>query len=122
MNDSILDTIKSMLGPAEDYDEFSTDILIHINSALSILTQLGVGPTNGFRVLDKTDTWGEFIPAGREDLDSIKTYVYLRVKLVFDPPTNSAALEAIKETIKEFEWRLNAAVESTLNSEGEEEI
>ena len=122
MNESILNTIKAMLGAAEDYDDFSTDILIHINSALSTLTQLGVGPENGYRIADATDTWNEFIPAGREDLESIKSYVYLRVKLIFDPPTNAAALEAIKEQIKELGWRLNVAAESTHNTEGEEEI
>lgn len=122
MNESILNSIKSMLGPAEDYDDFTTDILFHINTALSIITQMGVGPTNGFRVADASDTWNEFIPADRYDLETVKSYVYLRVKLIFDPPPNAAALESIKEMIKEFEWRLNVAVESTHTTEGEEEI
>lgn len=121
MHESILNTITTMLGPEEDYEAFVTDIIVHINSALSILTQLGVGPPRGFRISDSTSTWSEFIPAGREDLESIKDYVYLRVKLIFDPPTNAAAMEAIKEQIKEFEWRLNVAIEYASTSEGEEE-
>lgn len=115
MDESILNSIKSMLGPDGDYDDFDGDIIIHINSALSVLTQLGVGPPKGFRVKDDTNTWGEFIPTDRDDLDSIKTYVYMKVKLIFDPPQSSAVIEAFKEQIKETEWRLNVAVESTLS-------
>ena len=119
--DSILNSIKGMLGPEEDYEGFDTDIIFHINSALGILTQLGVGPEKGFRVRNAEDTWSEFIPAGRDDLEMVKTYVYMKVKLIFDPPTHAAAIEALKEQIKEFEWRLNAASESKLTSSGEEE-
>lgn len=113
MNESILTSIKSMLGPDGDYDDFDKDLIIFINSAFSTLAQLGVGPPKGYCIQDAENVWSEFIPDNRDDLESIKTYVYLKVKLIFDPPTNAAALEAIKEQIKETEWRLNVAVEST---------
>lgn len=115
MEESILNTIKSMLGPNGDYDDFDTDIIVHINSAFSVLTQLGVGPPKGFRIHDATSIWSDFIPDDRDDLDSIKDYVYMKVKLIFDPPPSSAVIEAFKESIKETEWRLNVAVESTLS-------
>ena len=113
MEESILNTVKTMLGPEGDYDDFDTDIIIHINSAFSVLTQLGVGPPKGFRIRDDASTWSDFIPDDRDDLDLIKDYVYMKVKLIFDPPPNSYTVEALKEQIKEAEWRLNVAVEST---------
>ncbi len=101
-----------MLGIAEDYTHFDTDIIIHINNALMVLTQLGVGPAEGFRIEDKQDFWDDFLPNNLERLESVRTYVYLKVKLVFDPPLNSNVMESMKQTISELEWRLNVAAES----------
>ena len=110
MDDSILNTIKKMLGPDSAYDVFDTDMIIHINTALSILTQLGVGPAKGFRITGPDETWTDFIGSDI-DLESIKTYVYLKVKMLFDPPSSSFVMKSMEETCKEIEWRLNVAVD-----------
>lgn len=110
MSDSILTSTKKILGIEEAYEAFDPDIITHINSAFFTLSQLGLGPTSGFMITDKTTTWvGLFgtIP----ELDAIKQYVYLRVRTVFDPPTSSYAVEAMKEQIKEHEWRLSVSRE-----------
>ena len=103
--DSILTTIKKMLGITEEYTQFDTDITIHINSIISILSQIGVGPATGFIVVDKTNKWSDWLSTST-DLESVKTYIYLRVRLIFDPPTNSAVTKSYEQTIKELEWRL----------------
>lgn len=104
--DSILKTIKKLLGLPEDYDAFDQDLIIHINSVFSTLDQIGVGPANGFYISDETATWDHFF---NEDLPvhNIKTYVYLKVRLVFDPPATSFAITAIENQAKELEWRLS---------------
>lgn len=117
MNESILTSIKKLLGIAEEYDVFDTDIIIHINTVFMTLNQLGVGPSNGFRIENKRDTWDDFVDvdANPEQLDliqAVKTYMYLKVKLVFDPPLSSAVMESMKQTINEYEWRLNVRAES----------
>ena len=112
MDDSILNTIKKMLGPDSDYDVFDTDIIIHINSALSTLAQLGVGPSTGFRVTGPEECWSDFIGYGVNDLESVKTYVYLKVKMLFDPPASSFVMKAMEDNCKEIEWRLNVAVDA----------
>ena len=105
--DSILVTIKKMLGIDADYDAFDTDIIVHINTAIMILRQLGVGIKAGFVITDESEEWVDLL--GNSELyESVKTYIYLRVKSVFDPSTSSAASEASKEMIKELEWRLNS--------------
>lgn len=109
--ESILTSIKKLLGIAEDYEAFDTDIMIHINSVFMILTQLGVGPANGFRITGPYETWEEFVSDGIV-ADAVKTYVYLKVRLLFDPPTSSAVMDAINRSISEYEWRLNVAAES----------
>lgn len=108
--DSILENIKQLLGGLDGCDQFDTDIIIHINTALSILTQLGVGPKTGFAIRDKTAVWSDFIPED-EGLEMIKTYVFMKVKLVFDPPLNATVLNSMKESIKEYEWRINVMVD-----------
>lgn len=111
--ESILTSVKKLLGITEDYEHFDTDLIIHINSVFMNLKQLGVGPTNGFRIEDKLATWQDFIPFDDAvQLDAVKTYMYAKVKLVFDPPASSAHTEALKEIIKEYEWRLNVEVET----------
>jgi hypothetical protein len=105
MSNSILLSTKKTLGLAEDYTAFDQDIIMHINSVFSVLHQLGIGPLEGFEIIDDTDTWEDFASDVR--LNSIRSYVYLRVRLLFDPPTTSFLLNALQEQIKELEWRLN---------------
>lgn len=119
--ESILTSIKKLLGIAESYKQFDTDIIIHINSALMVLNQLGVGPSQGFSIKDETNTWSEFIPEDRYDMESIKSYVYMKVRLLFDPPASSAAITSMEKLISEFEFRINVSAESP-QPKGEEEI
>lgn len=109
--ESILKSIKKDLGIDESDKAFDSDIIRRINSAFMVLTQLGVGPKGGFRVVNEYDTWDKFF-LGRTDIDSAKDYVYFKVKLAFDPPTNASLLEALKEEIKELESRLNMQVDT----------
>ena len=110
METSILTSIKKMLGIAEDYTEFDEDIITHINSVFLNLTQLGVGPEEGLMIEDDTAVWEDFINDSIQ-LQAVKTYVYLKVKLLFDPPLSSSVTESINRMIAELEWRLNAAVD-----------
>lgn len=109
--ESILTSIKKLLGIAEEYVHFDADIIMHINSVFLILTQIGVGPSEGFSITGDNETWDEFIPEG-QTLEAVKSYVYLKVKLLFDPNLSSAVLESTNALIREFEWRLNVAAES----------
>lgn len=111
MEESILTSIKQMLGIEDEQTNFDVDIVFHINSVFSILTELGVGPTDGFRIRDKTTTWDEFLTENQPTLDLVKSYVYMKVKLIFDPPLSSAVVEAMKVSISEFEWRINDIAE-----------
>lgn len=115
-SDSILTSIKKLLGPEEEYDYFDTDIIIHINSALMVLTQLGIGPSTGFFITDKSAVWKDFLP-DMDRLQAVKTYVYLKVKLVFDPPQSAAGIESFNKMINEYEWRLNVAAETKQEEE-----
>ena len=109
--ESILTSVKKMLGIPEDYEHFDADIIMHINSVLMILTQLGVGPSKGFVITDSSASWDDFLPEGGEKLQAVKTYIYMKVRLMFDPPTSSAVMESMNRMINELEWRLNAAVD-----------
>lgn len=110
--ESILTSIKKMLGITEDYDYFDADIIMHINSVFMTLTQLGVGPAEGFSIEDETTTWIEFIPDVNK-LQAVKSYMYLQVKILFDSASlGSATLAAYERQIQQFEWRLNVAAES----------
>lgn len=109
--ESILTSIKKMLGITEEYEHFDTDIIIHINSVFFTLTQIGVGPENGFSISDKHAKWSSFV-SETDNLEALKSYMYLKVKLLFDPPTNNAVIEKIEEQTKEFEFRLLIAAES----------
>ena len=103
--ESILNSIKSMLNISKDDDNFDTDVIIHINSVFSTLKQLGVGPEEKFRINDDKQVWSDFTDEDY-DYDDVKTYVYLKVKKVFDPPANASLIAAMNEEIKELEWRL----------------
>lgn len=106
MEDSILKSTKKILGLAEDYTPFDLDVITHINATFSILDQLGVGPVGGFSIEDETALWSEYdVPANQ--LHTVKTYIYLKVRYLFDPPGTSFLLEATDKQIKEYEWRLN---------------
>lgn len=107
MSESILISIKKLLGISSEYDFFDADVIMHINTAFMVLYQLGVGPSTPFMIEDASATWSDFL-GDSNDLAGVKTYIYLKVKLVFDPPQSSAAMEAIKQNIAELEWRLNA--------------
>lgn len=111
---SILTDIKKLLGLTKEYTVFDTDVTIHINSAFMTLNELGVGPESGFILLNGEQEWSEFLPEGIQ-LEGVKTYIYLRVKLLFDPPGNSFLVDAIEKQIKELEWRLNVKAEGGKN-------
>lgn len=108
--DSILTSIKKLLGIDEEYTHFDSDIIMHINSVLATLTQLGVGPPEGFSIQNEDATWDEFI-SGVKNLEAIKTYVYLKVRMAFDPPASSSVLESFNRLASEYEWRINANAE-----------
>ncbi len=112
MSESILDSVKKMLGLSEDYTAFDTDIKIHINSVFNTLQQLGIGPVDGFQIQDASATWDAFLGEDPR-YNSVKTYMYLRVRLLFDPPATSFAITAFKEEVQQLEWRLNVERERT---------
>lgn len=109
--DSILTSIKKMLGISEDYTQFDADLIMHINTVFLNLTQLGVGPVSGFTIEDEYSEWTDFI-SNSTQLQAVKSYMYLKVKLLFDPPLSSAVIESTNRMIAELEWRLNVAAES----------
>ena len=106
MEPSILKSTKKILSVGEADTSFDVDIMLHINSVLSILTQVGIGPANGYSIEDDTATWDTFIGTDPR-LNLVKTYLYLKVRLMFDPPGTSYAIDAMEKQIAEFEWRLN---------------
>lgn len=112
MDASILTSTKKILGIAEDYTVFDTDIITHINSVFSTLTQLGIGPPTGFMIEDATAVWDDFV-MDDEQYNAVKSYMYLRVRLLFDPPTTSYLIAAFNDQVKELEWRLNVHREET---------
>lgn len=116
MTESILNSVKKMLGITEEYTHFDADIIMHINSVFSILTQLGVGPDTGFMIEDDSTNWGDYIPeeTGSALLSMVRTYMFMKVKMMFDPPLSSSVADAYNRQISELEWRLNVAVETEL--------
>lgn len=113
MEQSILNSTKKILGVPEDYCAFDLDIITHINSVFSTLTQLGIGPLEGFMIEDDRSEWPDFIG---DDLEysAVKSYVFLRVRLLFDPPSTSYLITAVEKQIQELEWRLNVHREGTV--------
>ena len=110
--ESILDTIKQLLGIPTDDDSFDTDVKVNINAAIFTLSQIGIGPSNGYIVTSNTQMWNDYIGASLINLEGVKNYIYLKTKLVFDPPTNSTTIQAINDNLKELEWRMQLAVET----------
>jgi hypothetical protein len=113
MEQSILKSTKKILGVGDDDESFDLDIITHINSAFSVLTDLGVGPEAGFVIEDADVEWDSYLTDDPVQLSRVKTCVYMRTRLLFDPPTVSYLLEAAKEILRENEWRLNATREAT---------
>lgn len=109
--DSILQSVKKDLGIDPGYEYFDDELIMNINTVLAVLTQIGAGPVNGFKIEDETAVWSDFIDSDRDDLDFIKSYVSKRVKLMFDPPSNSSTSQAIQERMNELEWRINVATD-----------
>jgi len=113
MVNSILHSTKKILGLDFTYTPFDTDIITHINAAFSVLNQLGIGPDDGFYIDDAEDGWDEFlVPANQ--LHLVKTYIFLKVRMLFDPPTTSFLITAMENQIKEYEWRLSTMRETSL--------
>ena len=120
--ESILVSIKKLLGIDAEYKHFAPDIIMHINSVFSILTQLGVGPSDGFSITNDSETWTAFIGEEPKKFALVKTYMQLKVRLMFDPPLGAAVIESINRQISEFEWRLCNAVDPEDDNRGEEEV
>ena len=108
--ESILTSIKKLLGPMEEDTSFDSDIVMYINSAIMRLNQIGIGPITGYSIIDKSNTWDELL-GEREDLAAVKSYIYLKVRLIFDPPQSGFLVEAIKNQITELESTLNIQAE-----------
>lgn len=104
-NISILDSIKQMLGIQSEDINFDKELILHINGALMIINQLGVGPNDGFKITSQIEIWEDFL-GDRNDLELIKLNIYLRVRLSFDPPQNSFLVKSIEDQIREYDWRI----------------
>ena len=105
MQESILKTIKQLIGCPDDFEQFDLDLTIHINSAFATLTQLGVGPKEGYRITGPDNVWSEF-DEDAQKIGLVKDYVYIKTRLLFDPPTSGSLMDSFKEQLKEMEWRL----------------
>lgn len=117
MTDSILTSVKKMLGVTEEYEHFDADIIMHINSTFAVLTQIGVGPERGFAIEDKSAVWSDFIPENSYYLmENVKSYVFMKVKSMFDPPMSSSVAEAYNRLIGEMEWRLMVAADTEVDA------
>lgn len=110
MTESILTTVKKLLGMPEEYEHFDLDIITHINTVMIILYQMGLGK-DGFSIADKEATWGDFLGEDK-NLNLVKSYVAAKVRLMFDPPTSSVLMEAMNNNIKELEWRIYSTVDN----------
>lgn len=107
MAGSILDNVKKMLGLDPSYTAFDVDVMMHVNAIFTVLSGLGIGPIGGFMIEDNTPTWDAFLAETDENIHLVKSYMYVRVRLLFDPPSTSMAIDAMTSQYKEFEWRLN---------------
>ena len=111
MNESILTSIKKLLGITEEYTDFDTDIIIFINSVFPVLQQLGVGPEEGFKIEGSSTTWKDYLGEDETKIAFVKTYIYLKVKMVFDPPLSNSIIESYNRTLNELEWRITVKVD-----------
>lgn len=108
--ESILTSVKKMLGISAEYDHFDPDIIMHINSVFVTLAQLGVGPAGGFRIEGEDAVWIDYLDDNML-LENVKTYMGLKVRLIFDPPQSSAVIDSMNRLISELEWRINVTVD-----------
>lgn len=108
--DKILTSVKKVLGIESGYTHFDSDIILFINSALMSLNQLGIGPPTGFSILGIEESWVDLVGTSK-NIESVKAFVYLKVRLLFDPPTSSFVLDSMERQMRELEWRLNVQVE-----------
>lgn len=113
MEDSILNTVKKSIGIMPDYDTFDDALIMHINSVFMILAQLGVGAARGFRIEDDSAEWSDFLSDEDKNFESMKSYICMKVRLLFDPPSSSTHMDCIKQLVDEFEWRLNLEAEES---------
>lgn len=117
--ESILTSIKQLLGVEPEDKTFDFDIMFHINTVFSALIQLGVGPEAGFKISGDSETWSDFI-GNNSQIENVKSYIFLKVKLLFDPPINASVIECINKNIEEIEWRLNMSHEIEIGDENNE--
>lgn len=103
---SILESIKTLCGIFSGDEAFDNELIMHINAALGILTQLGIGPNTGYLISNVTNVWTEFLPNTDPNFSIVKNYVYTKVRLIFDPPQNSFLVKALEDQLKELEWRI----------------
>lgn len=120
LSNSILTSIKMSLGIQPECTHFDNDIIMNINAALSVLTQIGVGPSTGYTITDAVDEWDDFID-GNLNFELVKQYVYLRVRRAFDPPINATIMQSLNNMISEYEFRLSVAAETPIVIAEEEE-
>jgi len=119
MTNSILNTIKRMIGALPDYEAFDTELIVHINSAIMALTQIGVGPEEGFYISDENQTWEDFL-GERKDIEAVKQYIFAKVKIAFDTNMSSVTLAAFQEIVKETEFRISVNVDRPVQEVSEE--
>lgn len=117
MEESILRSIKKLLGIGADYTAFDQDVMMHINSVFAVMHQIGASPPDGFVITGNDETWSDFL-ADRKHLELVRSYMYLQVKVLFDPPTTSFALDSINRVGKEYEWRLSILENAFTNGNG----
>ena len=115
--DSILASIKKNLGVDENCEHFDPDIITYINGVFMTLMQIGIGPSTGFAINDKNDLWSDFIPEDFQCVSAVKSFVTIKVKLLFDPPLSSSVIESMNNMANEYEWRLREAVETFKQSQ-----
>lgn len=118
MNESILTSIKKLLGITEEYTDFDTDIIIFINSVFPVLQQLGIGPKSGFMINNSSATWQEYLGENEVRFGWIKTFIYLKVKMVFDPPLSNSVIDSYERTLKELEWRITVGADDQASNQG----
>ena len=120
--ESILDTIKKLLGIQAEYTNFDEDVIVHINTAFASLNQLGIGPKEGFLIYDDAAVWDDYITSCNQSM--IKSYIYLKVRILFDPPTSSVLMDSMNRSIAELEWRIflegDPKIEDTTTSDSDE--
>lgn len=116
MDDSILETLKQTLGISADDDSFDTDLIVHINAALMVFADLGVGPSKGLFITGPQETWAMLV-GSNEEYEMTKSYLTLKVKLLFDPPSSSFVLESMKNLVDEWEWRLKVRAEGVFEDD-----